>query len=527
MVNPGGLAAVGRAFVDSPLDEADVSKPGSLSRGGIAAGSAEFILDESGLILAIGASGDNARLASGISEGVGIAEYVHPDDRHAFALLARSVLQPDAPAVTPALRIRWARSNGHYSRVYATISSESAETVRVSLVRDDAEQMRRRAAQLLKVVEGSLQGIIVRTNNEILFMNDGFAHLLGYPSARELMADDEASGLNARIHPEDVPIIVERVRRRMAGEEIISHYELRVLHRDGKYRWMDTLAAAVRWDDQMASLSWLSDITARKELEAEIIRSRDAAQAANRAKSEFLAHMSHELRTPLNAIIGFAEVIRDQLVGPAQRANYADYADDIHKSGHHLLGLINDLLDLAKLEAGKFELREADLSLSNIVEQACILMRDRARAAGVRLLHDTPNTLPLLYADERALKQVVLNFLSNAIKFTSKGGVILAAVARRADGGMMCSVVDNGIGMSADDIALALTPYGQVDSRVARRHAGTGLGLPISKSLIELHGGELLIESEPCFTAWSFHKVQIQQEWLATSQGRSAICVFS
>jgi PAS domain S-box-containing protein len=474
-----------------------VAEPGSISPGEIAAGSADFILDEAGLILEIRATGANARLAAGLAEGEGIAQCVHPDDREFFALARHWVMQSGTPDTGPTIRIRWARSNGHYSHVYATVVSPSDETVSVRLTRDEAEQAHRTALQLRKVAEGSLQGIIVRTSNEILFMNDSFAHLVGYNSARELMAENGPGGPNGLIHPDDIPIILDRVKRRVASKEAISHYEIRLLHRDGKYRWMDTLATAVEWDGQMASLSWLTDITERKALEAEIIRSKEAAEFANRTKTEFLAHMSHELRTPLNAIIGFAEVIKDQLFGPVGKPNYVDYANDIHSSGRHLLDLINDILDLSKLEAGRMELRETDVSLSGIVEQTCTLMSNNARSSGVKLVCDAPESVPLLRADERALRQVMLNFLSNAIKFTPRGGRVTAAVRAMSDGSLKCSIADTGIGMNADEIRVALMPFGQVDSKIARQHKGTGLGLPISKSLIELHGGELRIQSEP------------------------------
>ena len=462
----------------------------------MAAGRADFILDAGGLILEIEASGANARLASGVSEGTAIAVHIHPDDQEFFALTRHWALHSSTQATAPTIRVRWARANGHFSQVYATVSSRGDKTLRVSLARDEAEQAQRTALQLRKVAEGSLQGIVVRTNSDIPFMNDSFAHLLGYASARDLMADSENQGLNGRIHPHDVPTIVDRVRRRVAGEEAVSHYEIRLLHRDGTYRWMDTLATAVEWDGQMASLSWLTDITERKALEAEIIRSKEAAEFANRTKTEFLAHMSHELRTPLNAIIGFAEVIKDEIFGPVGQANYAEYASDIHKSGQHLLDLINDILDLSKLEAGKLELRETDVSLSGIVEQTCTLMCNNARSAGVKLVYDAPDSVPLLRADERALRQVMLNFLSNAIKFTPRGGSVTAVVRALHDGGLECSIADTGIGMSSDEIDVALMPFGQVDSKIARQHKGTGLGLPISKSLIELHGGALHVQSQ-------------------------------
>jgi PAS domain S-box-containing protein len=473
-----------------------VSAPGSISRSDAAAGSAEFVLDESGLILAIVASGDNARLANGISEGEGIGQCVHPDDREFFALTRHWAMHAAAVQATPTIQLRWARSNGHYSNVHATVCAESSETVRISVRRDEAEQAHRTALQLRKVAEASLQGIIVRTAQEILFMNDSFAHMTGYNSARELMSDTN-QGPNGLIHPDDLPIVIDRVKRRMAGKEAISRYQIRLRHRDGSYRWMETLATAVEWDGQQASLSWLTDITGRKAMEAEILRSKEAAEFANRTKTEFLAHMSHELRTPLNAIIGFSEVIKGEMFGPVGRPNYIEYAADIHRSGQHLLDLINDILDLSKLEAGKLELRESDVSLSTIVEQCCTLLRSHAGTGQVSIVTDIPDAIPALRGDERALKQVLLNFLSNAIKFTPRGGSVTTRVRSLADGGISVSVADTGIGMNQEEIRVALLPFGQIDSKLARQHKGTGLGLPISKSLVELHGGSLTIASEP------------------------------
>jgi signal transduction histidine kinase len=283
----------------------------------------------------------------------------------------------------------------------------------------------------------------------------------------------------------------------MAGEEPISHYQLRLLHRDGSYRWMDTLATGVEWDGKMASLSWLTDITERKAMEGEILKAKEAAEFANRTKTEFLAHMSHELRTPLNAIIGFAEVIKTQLFGPVGHPNYVEYSGDIHKSGQHLLELINDILDLSKLEAGRLQLRETDVSPAAVVEQCCMLMRNNARASKVSLVCAVPDDLPTLRADERTLRQVLLNFLSNAIKFTPQGGCVTASAERTLDGGISFSVSDTGIGMNEEEIKVAMLPFGQIDSKIARQHKGTGLGLPISKSLIELHDGTMGVDSQP------------------------------
>jgi signal transduction histidine kinase len=184
------------------------------------------------------------------------------------------------------------------------------------------------------------------------------------------------------------------------------------------------------------------------------------------------------------------------MFGPIGLKKYADYAKDIHSSGRHLLAVINDILDLSKLEAGKLELRESEVSLDRVGEECMMLIRDRAGKSKVRLIGEFEPLMPPLLCDERALKQVLLNFLSNAVKFTPPGGHVTLGIRRVGDG-VAISVADTGIGMSKDEIAVALSVFGQVDSKLARRHRGTGLGMPIAKSLIELHGGTLTVESTP------------------------------
>ena len=222
-----------------------------------------------------------------------------------------------------------------------------------------------------------------------------------------------------------------------------------------------------------------------------------AADDANRAKSEFLASMSHELRTPLNAILGISEVIKEELFGPVGLAKYVDYAQDVHNSGQHLLDLINDILDLSKIDAGKAELREEDISVASLIADSVSLVRERAQKSGVGLEISPATDLPSLWADKRLLKQILLNLLSNAIKFTPAGGRVTVQAERDAEEALRITVIDTGIGMSEAEIAKAMSLYGQIDSRISRKHQGTGLGLPISRSLARMHGGELEVESRP------------------------------
>ncbi|NJC40166.1 two-component system cell cycle sensor histidine kinase PleC [Brevundimonas alba] len=220
------------------------------------------------------------------------------------------------------------------------------------------------------------------------------------------------------------------------------------------------------------------------------------AEAANQAKSEFLANMSHELRTPLNAINGFSEIMAGEMFGALGDARYKGYAADILKSGQHLLSLINDILDMAKIEAGKLTLHYEEVSLKEIVDDAARLMRGRVEEAGLKLLVDAPE-LPTIEADHRGLKQVVLNLLSNAVKFTPEGGDIVVALSREDDDRVRVAVTDTGIGIAAEDLGRLARPFEQVEGQHSKTNQGTGLGLALTKSLIELHGGTLVLDSEP------------------------------
>ena len=242
---------------------------------------------------------------------------------------------------------------------------------------------------------------------------------------------------------------------------------------------------------------WIGAVLERDLSEREIRTAQIDAETASRAKTEFLAMMSHEIRTPLTVILGFSEVIRDQIFGPIGSPTYAEYAADIHTSGHHLLDVVNDILDITKIEAGKMEIAPELIKPAALLATTLRLVRERALRRELAIDCTAPENLPLLWADPRAAKQILFNLLFTAIKFTPEHGRISVTASATDAGGLALTVADTGIGIAPDQLQRVLRPFERIDNRYARKTGGTGLGLPLVKALTELHGGDLTIDSAP------------------------------
>ncbi|MGO8913314.1 MAG: sensor histidine kinase [Bradyrhizobium sp.] len=249
--------------------------------------------------------------------------------------------------------------------------------------------------------------------------------------------------------------------------------------------------------DLEKSINQFGELLAKKEqYDIEREAAHAAAVAANRTKSEFLANISHDLRTPLNAIIGFSETMRMGVFGPVENPKYREYVEYINGSGEHLLSIINDILDISKIQSGKMSLEEGTVDLRQTIETSLVLVSARALEGGVRIVKKLPARLPFIHADERKLKQILLNLITNSVKYTPFGGSVTISVSVNRDLGILVTVADTGIGIAADQIRTALEPFAQIENAYTRRETGTGLGLPIAKALIELHGGTFELTSE-------------------------------
>ncbi|MGE0094516.1 MAG: ATP-binding protein [Alphaproteobacteria bacterium] len=389
--------------------------------------------------------------------------------------------------------VNWRRDTSLRATVIVAILALVTALV-YALIRNLAVAQRAHDAQarLYEAIEGMSEAIVLYDADE-RFVMCNTSHRAIYPETAHLNQPGAA-------YEDILRAWVETGRLRlppgMAREDFIQT-RLRQFRHPGEPvdvqqigdRWMQI---SERSTPDGGLIRVATDITALKKQQEMLSEARDAAEASNRTKSLFLANMSHELRTPLHAILGLSEIIRDQ---PGLEAPVPEYGKMIHDSGQHLLTLINDILDMSKIEAGRYELVEDTVVLSELAQSCLTITSTRANMAGVNLENKVPAALPPVRADARALKQVLLNLLSNAVKFTPAGGYVTLSAALEPDGSMALRVADTGVGIAAEDLGRVAEPFWQGDPSHARKYGGTGLGLSISKHLILLHDGAMQVES--------------------------------
>lgn len=302
--------------------------------------------------------------------------------------------------------------------------------------------------------------------------------------------------MNAMVHRRDIARVNQAFQRAII-EQNDYDMDFRITRPDGDVRHIRCEGRCALNDDGEVTALYgiMQDMTERVLYEEDLKQAKESAERAYAAKSQFLANMSHELRTPLNAIIGFSEIIQKEVMGPIGNKKYMEYIDGIHESGHHLLDLIGDILDMSKIEAGKYELDLEKIQVADIMQAGVRTMRERAREAGVSLDTKGPDNPDLtIVADRRALMQIILNLVSNSVKFTETGGSVTIECLEREEY-VVFKIHDTGIGIPANKLANITQPFEQVSSSYTREHDGSGLGLAITKELTEMHGGALSIES--------------------------------
>lgn len=342
-----------------------------------------------------------------------------------------------------------------------------------------------------QLVEGSIQGYFVHSEWKIIYANTAAAGIFGYDLTEFLGLD-----LRHLIAPEERDTIVDLRDRRLAGDQDIpERYEVGGVRKDGSALVFESFSRLIDWDGKPAIQAAIIDVTERKNVETHLMYAKETAERADQAKTEFLGNMSHEFRTPLNAIIGFSQMIKDQLMGKVQ-AQYVEYAGAINSSGVHLLDVVNDLLDVASIESGTLTISEDIVDLVDTCNSCVRMLRNRAQKNQIVMSLEVPDSPIHMRGDLRRLKQILINLVGNAIKFTDPGGRVNVIARTDTEGRAILSVADTGIGIPAEHLAHIFNPFYRVDKHYVSQREGTGLGLPLVKTLVELHGGEIRVTSD-------------------------------
>ncbi|MBC8286135.1 MAG: PAS domain S-box protein [Nitrospinae bacterium] len=424
---------------------------------------------------------------------------VHPEDK-------QSVLDSTEKAMDGSqdydIEFRIIRPNGEIRFIHAqAILNRDSEGNPESMLGTDHDITRKKQTQqqYRNMLENLADGAITIDEKGIIsYVNPTTEKIFGYTA--EEMVGSNVNMLMDEPEKSDHDKHLSRYQETGKSSIIGKGRQIFARRKNGSIFPADLNVSETIVDGQKTYFGTIRDMTERVKNEEELLRAKLDAESSNRVKSEFLANMSHELRTPLNAIIGFSETLNEQIFGPLGNEKQKEYITSIHSSGLHLLNLISDILDVSAIEADKMVLEETDVDLHETIRVSILLLKERAEKAKIKLRNTIKRNQHVIRADERRMKQIMLNLLSNAVKFTNDGGTVTIDVKANDDGSKTLSVIDSGIGMSADEIAIAMEPFRQI-RRSGRSdvyvNEGTGLGLPLTLKLVEAQGGELLIESQP------------------------------
>lgn len=421
------------------------------------------------------------------------------EQRHNFELLVRG--QKSSYRAFTRLR----SSDGAFRAVEIAVSmmrQDENKEMRVVGTITDVEE-RRRAERALSeaekkyraIVENAAGGIYqVTPEGQFLSANPAFARIIGYETPEEVLRYIEKAQDQLYVDP----VARERILNEVNNEDMMKSVESQVNRKDGNVIWVSENIRPVRDDDGTLLFfeGSMEDVDQRKKAEIALKEAKVMSDLANRAKSEFLANMSHELRTPLNSVIGFSEIIKNEAFGELPNKEYKEYATDIYESGNNLLKVINEILDVSRIEAGERTLNETAINAQQIIRSCLNLMETKLKANGMRVENKVTDSLVSFIGEAQAVKQMLLNLMSNAIKFSPPNSFMMVDAEVDSKGRLRLSVTDTGIGLTDEELEKALSPFGQVDTEHKRSKSGTGLGLTLVKSLIELHGGELEIVSQ-------------------------------
>lgn len=381
------------------------------------------------------------------------------------------------------------------------IRQDENKNLRVVGTITDVEERRRAERALAEaekkyrtIVENAAGGLYQLTPEGIfLSANPAMARILGYNSPEEMLR--VVKNANGIVYPD--PAGRENLNQTLVNQEQVFGYESKVMQKDGNKIWVRENIRVVK-DDQQNVIYFegsMEDITKRKEADIALMEAKIQSDMASRAKTEFIANMSHELRTPLNAIIGFSDIMKNEVMGPLGQDAYKEYVTDINKSGTGLLKIINEILDISKIESGNRDLNESEFDLDSVLRSCVDLYDSRIKEKDISLMDQTKD-MPFMVGEELSIKQVLGNVYANAVKYTPDGGRITMFTNYDMDGTFRLSITDTGVGMNITEVQKALSPFGQLDNALDRSSSGTGLGLPLSKAIMDVHDGRLEILSE-------------------------------